>query len=313
MSKLLVILGATGNQGGSVIRSILADPQAKSQFSLRGITRDPSSAKSQKLSSQGVDLVKADLDDTESLKRAFEGAHGVFAVTDFWSLGDNAKERETQQGKNIGDAAKAAGVKHLVYSMLYNVNDATKGRLSKVYHFDSKADAADYIDSLGVPNTKFMPGYFLSNFVTGFNPNPQTGALTQFIPISPSSKVPIFDAEADTGKFVKAIFLKPDQTLGKHIKAATAYLTYDEIASTLAKLRPTKAKGASAVQIPRENFLQALEGRGMPQAIAEDLTQMFEFIENPGYFRGEQLSTDILDEPATTWEQFIEKTQQWNE
>ena len=123
MSKLLVILGATGNQGGSVIKSILSDPKAAKQFQLRGVTRDTSSAKAQALASKGVEVVSANVDDTASLKKAFEGAYGIFALTDFWAAKDGAKE--TQQGKNIADACKATGVEHLVYSTLENV---TKGK-----------------------------------------------------------------------------------------------------------------------------------------------------------------------------------------
>ena len=118
MSKLVVVLGATGNQGGSVVKSILSDPEVSAQFKLRGVTRDPSSAKAQKLLSEGVEPVRAELDDVASLNKAFEGAYAVFAVTDYWSILDKAKE--TQQGKNVADAAKAQGVQHLIFSTLYN-------------------------------------------------------------------------------------------------------------------------------------------------------------------------------------------------
>jgi uncharacterized protein YbjT (DUF2867 family) len=106
MSKLLVIIGATGKQGGSVIKSILSDPSASKQFKLRGVTRDASKPASKTLVDQGVEMVSADLDDKASLVKAFEGAFGVFAVTDFWASMDKATE--VKQGKNLADAAKAS-------------------------------------------------------------------------------------------------------------------------------------------------------------------------------------------------------------
>jgi uncharacterized protein YbjT (DUF2867 family) len=104
MSKLLVIIGATGKQGGSVIKSILSDPAASKQFKLRGVTRDTSKDASKVLADQGVEMVAADLDDKASLVKAFEGAYGVYAVTDFWATMD--KDTEVKQGKNMADAAK---------------------------------------------------------------------------------------------------------------------------------------------------------------------------------------------------------------
>jgi len=107
MSNLLVIIGATGKQGGSVIKTILADPNATKQFKLRGVTRDISKPAAKALVDQGVEMVAADLDDKASLVKAFEGAYGVFAVTDFWATMD--KDTEVKQGKNMADAAKVCG------------------------------------------------------------------------------------------------------------------------------------------------------------------------------------------------------------
>ena len=104
MSNLLVIVGATGKQGGSVIKCILSDPEAAKRFKLRGVTRDTFKPASKNLIEQGVEMVSADLDDKPSLVQAFEGAYGVYAVTDFWATMDKAKE--VQQGKNLADAAK---------------------------------------------------------------------------------------------------------------------------------------------------------------------------------------------------------------
>jgi putative NADH-flavin reductase len=142
--KLLTIFGATGNQGGSILDIVLARPDLKEKYALRGITRDPSSKKSQALNEQGVEMVKADVDDAESVKAATKDSYGVFGVTDFWSILD--KEREIRQGKNIFHACKENGVKHFVWSALPYSEKITEGKLKHVDHFDSKAIVAEFVE-----------------------------------------------------------------------------------------------------------------------------------------------------------------------
>ena len=114
MAKVIAVLGSTGGQGGGLCRAILADPGGG--FSCRAITRDPSKDKAKALAAAGAEVVAADMDDVESLKKAFAGAHGVYGVTNFWE--HFSAEKEKQQAKNIAEAAKAAGVKHVVWSTL---------------------------------------------------------------------------------------------------------------------------------------------------------------------------------------------------
>lgn len=143
--KLLTIFGATGNQGGSVVDTVLTHPHLKDKYALRGITRNTSSAKAQALAAQGVDMVQADLDDVESMKKAVKGSYGVFGVTDFWAV--MSKGIEIQQGKNIFEAVTTEGVKHYVFSSLPYVEKLTKGVLKHVDHFDSKAIVEEYIEA----------------------------------------------------------------------------------------------------------------------------------------------------------------------
>src|SRR5690554_4560001 len=112
--KIIAVLGATGAQGGGLCQAILAD--SSGGFACRAITRDPSKDKAKALQAQGAEVVQADLDDVESLKKAFAGAHGVFVVTNFWE--HFSGEKEKQQARNAADAARAAGVKHVVWSTL---------------------------------------------------------------------------------------------------------------------------------------------------------------------------------------------------
>ncbi|HEY6509142.1 MAG TPA: NmrA family NAD(P)-binding protein, partial [Vicinamibacterales bacterium] len=156
MAKVIAVIGATGGQGGGLCRAILAD--SGSGFSCRAITRDPSKDKAKALAAAGAEVVAADLDDVESLKMAFAGAHGVFAVTTFWE--HFSAEKEKAQAKNIADAAKAAGVQHVIWSTLEDTrqwmkaDDARMPMLQGSYrvpHFDAKAEANAFF--AGVPTT----------------------------------------------------------------------------------------------------------------------------------------------------------------
>jgi uncharacterized protein YbjT (DUF2867 family) len=118
--KVLVIFGATGGQGGSVIKSILADPKAAQQFQIRAVTRDVSKPAAKDLESKGCETVAADLNDKASVTTALKGAYGVFAVTNYWEKLD--AELETRQGKTIADVSKELGIKHLVWSSLLDIN-----------------------------------------------------------------------------------------------------------------------------------------------------------------------------------------------
>lgn len=112
--RIIAVVGATGAQGGGLVRAIMADPA--SGFTARAITRDVNSDKAKALAALGAEVVAADIDDAESLKQAFAGAHGAFCVTFFWD--HLSPEKEMAQAKNMADAAKAAGVQHVVWSSL---------------------------------------------------------------------------------------------------------------------------------------------------------------------------------------------------
>jgi uncharacterized protein YbjT (DUF2867 family) len=118
--KLITVFGSTGTQGGSVVNIFLNDPKLKDEWRVRGVTRDTSKESSKKLASKGVEVVAANMDDIESLKKAMEGSDTVFAVTNYWETMDD--KLEVKQGHNLADAAKATGVKHYIFSSLMDVN-----------------------------------------------------------------------------------------------------------------------------------------------------------------------------------------------
>lgn len=181
--NLIVVVGATGGQGGSVVSTFLND----SGWLVRGITRNPSSPKAKNLKARGVDVVQADLDDKASLSDAFQDANAIFAVSDFWGIYNDPKNwdkpkpgqprnewtkaQETQQLKNIIDeAAKVASLERFIISSLPNVTKLTGGKYTNVCHHDSKADAVEYGEQhqpdLWSKTSVFLPGYFLSNFLS---------------------------------------------------------------------------------------------------------------------------------------------------
>ena len=154
-NKVIAVTGATGSQGGGLARAILADPSGG--FACRAITRDPNKDKARELAAKGAEVVRADIDDVESLKKAFAGAHGAYCVTNFWE--HFSAEKEKAQAKNMAEAAKAAGVKHVIWSTLEDTRklmspgDTRMPMLQEKYsvpHFDAKAEADAYFAGLPV-------------------------------------------------------------------------------------------------------------------------------------------------------------------
>ena len=151
--KIIAVTGATGQQGGAVARRLRADG-----WKVRGLTRDADKPAAKELASLGVEIVPGDMENRSELEAAFDGAYGAFSVQNFW-LPNVGFEGEIRQGKNVADAAKAAGVKHLVFS---SVGAAHRGAGQK--HFESKWIIEQYIHALGVPYTILRPAAFMENY-----------------------------------------------------------------------------------------------------------------------------------------------------
>src|SRR5215203_3982024 len=149
--QVIVVTGATGNQGGGVARALLDDGR-----SIRVLTRSPDKPAARALAEAGAEVVQGDLDDRGSLDRALEGAYGVFSVQDVWEHGHEA---EVRQGNELADAAGEAGVQHFVYSSVGGAE-----RQSGVAHFESKWVVEQHIRSLGLPATILRPVFLMENF-----------------------------------------------------------------------------------------------------------------------------------------------------
>ena len=238
MAKIIAVVGATGVQGGGLAKAILADPS--SGFSVRAITRDPSKDNAKALAAKGAEVVSANLDDVESLKKAFAGAHGVFGVTNFWE--HFSAEKEKAQAKNIAEAAKAAGVKHVIWSTLEDTrefmspDDKRMPMLQEKYrvpHFDAKAEANAFFK--GVPSTMLVTCFYWDNlFMFGLAPKKgDDGQYAWAFPMGNSKLAGI--AGEDIGKCALGVFKGGDQYIGKTVGIAGGFLTIDEMGQSLSK------------------------------------------------------------------------------
>ncbi|KAB8304251.1 hypothetical protein EYC80_003667 [Monilinia laxa] len=307
--KVIVVFGATGAQGGSVVQSILSDPKLKESWAVRGVTRDVTKPSAKKLESLGAETVAADLNDAGSLKAALKGAYAVFAVTNFWE--SQSAEVEKKQGTAIADAAKEAGVQHLIWSSLLNITELSKGTLPRVTHFDSKADIEEYVKQIGIPATFFLAGFYMSN-IPGqmLRQLPPDNKWKLAFPIPASAPVPLLAAAEDTGKFVKGILLNREKVLGKRIYGATKYYTLTEILNEFKEQFPVAGEGAENVELPHDVYKGILGSFGLNSDAQEELLQNMRLLNDFGYYGGDSLesSQSILVDKLTTWKEFIAKS-----
>jgi uncharacterized protein YbjT (DUF2867 family) len=269
---IIAILGATGAQGGGLARAILGDPHRG--FSVRAITRNADSPAAKALAKHGAEVVAGDVDDEASLERAFAGAHGVYAVTFYWAHMD--PPRETREGGAIAKAAKAAGVKHAVWSTFEDTRarvPLTDTRMPtlmghyKVPHFDAKAEANAAFTRAGVPTTFLLTSFYWDNLIH-FGMGPKKGAdgvLAFTLPMG-HAKLPGIAAE-DIGRCAYGVFKRPD-LIGKTVGIAGEHLSGAEMAAKLGKAMGQAVKY-------HEVTPDAYRGFGFPGA--DDLGNMFQY------------------------------------
>ena len=254
--KIILVAGATGKQGSAVIRHL----QEKG-WKIRALTRNSNSKAAQALASKGIDVLQGNMNDLQSLEKAMDNAYGVFSVQDFWIVG--VKE-EIQQGKNMADAVKKAGVQHFVYS-----SAAGADRESGVDHFESKFVVEEYIRNIGLQATVLRPVGLMENYHI---PRVENGILKGKLvhPVVPDKKLQLIPTD-DIGAFVAAAFEKPEEFIGLSIDIASDELTNPEIAETFSRVmgRPI-----------RINKLPMLIVRLF---MGKELHRMFRWINKVGY------------------------------
>jgi uncharacterized protein YbjT (DUF2867 family) len=271
--KIIAIVGATGAQGGGLAHAILSDPQ--SEFKVRALTRNVNSDKARALANLGAEVVTADIDDVESITRAFKGAYGAYAVTNFWE--HFSAEKETAQAKNIADAALAAGVKHIIWSSFEDTRNfipLEDNRMPtllgkyKVPHFDSKGEADVFFKRPGLSATIMYTSFYWDNFIYfGMGPKKgPDGKLAITFPMG-DKKLPGI-ASADIGRCAYGIFKAGEKYKGKTIGIAGDHTTGAQMAASL-----TRALGKEIVYngVPADVY----RSFGFPGA--DEMGNMFQF------------------------------------
>jgi len=271
--KIIAVVGATGAQGGGLARAILADRNGG--FGVRAITRKPDSEKAQALKNAGAEVVTADVDDPASVRRAFTGAYGAFCLTNYWE--HFSPERELTQARNQAQAAKDAGLQHVIWSTLEDtrkwvpLEDDRMPTLMgkyKVPHFDAKGEADGIFRELGVPTTFLLTAFYWENLIF-FGAGPQRGpdgvlAITFPLDDKPLPSI----AVEDIGKCAYGIFKRGREFINRTVAIAGEHLTGAEMARQL-----TQALG----QEVRYNNVPPEVYRSFGFPGADDLGNMFQF------------------------------------
>jgi len=271
--KIIAVLGATGAQGGGLVRAILSDPNGG--FAARAITRDVNSDKAKELAKLGAEVVQADIDDVESLKKAFAGAYGAYCVTFFWN--HFSPEKEIANATAMAQAAKHANLKHVIWSTLEDtrkwvpLSDNRMPTLQGKYkcpHFDAKGEADEVFTKLGLPVTFLLTTFYWDNAIY-FGMGPQKGPdgkLAITFPLGNKKMAGI--AAGDIGKCAYGIFKGGSQWIGKTVGIAGELLTGAQMAAAY-----SKALGRDVTY--NAVTPEAYRGFGFPGA--EDLGNMFQF------------------------------------
>jgi uncharacterized protein YbjT (DUF2867 family) len=270
--KIITVFGATGAQGGGLVRAITSDPN--SEFTARAVTRDPNSDKAKELAKLGAEVVPGDVDNAESVRKALEGAYGAYFVTFFWA--HYSPEQEKAEAALFAKAAKEAGIKHAIWSTLEDTRELvplnddhipTLRDIYKVPHFDGKGESNKFFTEAGVPTTFLYASFYWDNFIY-FGAGPkrgEDGKLALTLPIG-DAKMAGISAE-DIGKCAYGIFKNPKEYIGKNVGVAGEQLTGQEMADGL-----SKALGEPVIY----NKVPAAVYRSFGFPGADDLGNMFQ-------------------------------------
>jgi uncharacterized protein YbjT (DUF2867 family) len=271
--KIIAIVGATGAQGKGLINAILNDKSG--EFKVRAITRNAASDKAMELAKRGVEIVEANVEDKDSILKAFEGAYGAYCVTFFWE--HFSPEKENLHAKNMAEAAKEAGIKHVIWSTLEDtrkwipLNDDRMPTLHgkyKVPHFDAKGESNVYFEKSGIPYTLLNTSFYWENFIY-FGAGPQKGTdgkLAITFPLGDKKLAGI--ASDDIGKCAYGIFKAGNEYQGKTVGIAGEHLTGSQMAQAF-----TKHLGVEVIY----NAVPPAVYRSFGFPGADDLGNMYQF------------------------------------
>ena len=291
--KIITVFGATGAQGGGLVRAIATD--AGGEFTARAVTRDPGSDKAKALAALGAEVVYGDLGDEASVHKALEGAYGAFFVTFFWA--HFSPEQEKAEAALFAKAAKDAGIKHAIWSTLEDTREwvplhddrmPTLMEKYKVPHFDAKGESNQQFVDAGVPTTFLHASFYWDNFIY-FGAGPkrgEDGKLALTLPIGDSKMAGIWSE--DIGKCAYGIFKAGDEYIDKNVGVAGEHLSGTQMADALGK-----ALGEPVIY----NKVPAAVYRSFGFPGAEDLGNMFqvydEFEEKVNELRDVKISKQL--------------------
>ena len=255
-NKVILVTGATGQQGGAAARHLLKDG-----WKVRALVRDESKDAAVELMNLGAELIKGDMADPASIEKALYGVYGIFNVQNFWQHGYDG---ELKQAKIVIEASKKAGVKHFVMSSVGGAD-----RNTKIPHFEVKYEAETLIKSLDLPFTILRPDFFMENFNTWFKPTESDGKLTLYMAINKNTKLQIIAVD-DIGAIAAIVFNDPEKYIGKEIEIAGDELTLAEMAEKLSKAYGKEvAYNSLSVDIVRAN--------------SPEMADMFQWFIDKGY------------------------------
>lgn len=271
--KIIAVVGATGAQGGGLVRAIMSEPN--SGFTARALTRDVNGEKAKELARMGAEVVQADVHDPDSIQRAFRGAYGAFCVTFFWA--HMSPEKEYAEAASLAKAAKQAGLQHVIWSTLEDtrrwvpLGDNRMPTLMgkyKVPHFDAKGEADGEFTKLDVPTTFLLTSFYWDNLIYfGMGPKKgPDGKLVFTLPMG-EKKLPGIAAE-DIGKCAMGLYRKGRESIGKTVGIAGEHLTGAQMAASL-----SRALGQPVIyqSVPFDVY----RSFGFPGA--DDIGNMFQF------------------------------------
>ena len=272
-TKTIAVVGATGAQGGGLVRAILDQPEAG--FAARALTRNPESDTARGLAERGAQALFADLDDEASLHTAFEGAYGAYCLTNFWE--HFSPERELEQARNMVAAARAAGLQHVIWSTLEDTRQRvpleddrmpTLMEQYKVPHFDAKGEANRYFTEASLPTTFLLTSFYWDNLIHfGLGPTRgPDGTLLFTLPMA-DRKLPGIAVE-DIGRCAFGIFKAGSRYIGETVGIAGGHLTGEQMACAL---------GSALGETVRYNAVSPEAYRALGFPGADDLGNMFQF------------------------------------
>ncbi|KAJ7166087.1 NAD(P)-binding protein [Mycena filopes] len=309
-APLVAVVGATGIQGGSVIKALA---ESTKEYRVRGFTRDVKKPASESLATQRVEMVAVNLvvENKDEVYRVFAGADFVFLVTNFWE--HLSMEKEISEGKLLVDAANAAGVKGIIWSGLMPVNKLSGGKYAHVLHFDSKAAVTDYGRKSPAPFVDVQAGLYSTNFTAAAHnlmlAKQADGSYAIAWPMEASTTIPIIDME-DYGLFVRRVLEAPVFPDGSEVLTSSEDITVEDLARQLSEVI---GKQVAYKHTAAEEFWgTTVAAAGLPPAIATEIIEGFQFFDEFGYYGGKPSSSrEGLGRPTRSWREFV-KAADWS-